>query len=109
MFFFDTIISFTTHFAKLVNLANLGDLSIDGSPIKSANNTFNVIHKDEIQLLFIHYKGHIISNDDLKSLCHLAKKIMNHENLSHLKKFKYWKTYWIDLIKLMLILYILTI
>ena len=84
--FFDYIISYTAHFAKLANLTDLGDLSMDGSPIKSANNTFNVIHKDDAQLLLNYYNGHIISDEDLKSLRYPAKKIMNRSDLSNLKK-----------------------
>ena len=89
--FFEYLITYTVHFAKLVNFTEFEIIDIDGSPIESANNKFNVIHKEDAILLLDYYMGHIISKDDLTNLRLPAKKIMNREDMSNLKKIELLK------------------
>lgn len=70
-------------FANEVDLTEFNHVSVDGSIKKADNNRFNVIHKEDIELLIKYYNGEIISADELNQLRKPAKRFISKENMSY--------------------------
>ena len=54
--------------------------------LKTANNKFNLIHKDDAKTLLDYYLGHRVLNKQLTELRFPAKRLLNREDLSNLQK-----------------------
>ena len=44
-------------FAQIAGFTNFENVSTDGTFVKSANNKFNVVHKDDVEILIDYYSG----------------------------------------------------
>ena len=62
---------------------------MDGTSVKANNNKFNVVHKDDVNILINYYSSKLIDNEELKSLRHPARKFMNRNDMSNKDKLKY--------------------
>ena len=72
----------TLIFSQEVNLTSFNHVSVDGSIKKADNNRFNVIHKDDIEILLDYYEGEFISADELNNLRKPAKKFIIKEDIN---------------------------
>ena len=59
--------------------------------LKTANNKFNLIHKDDAKTLLDYYLGHRVLNKQLTELRFPAKRLLNREDLSNLQKINHLK------------------
>ena len=84
--FFDYFIAYTVQFAIVSGLTDLNTISIDGTPLKAANNKFNVIYENDAKTLLNYYMGFRVTNKQLNKLRFPARRFLNREDLSNLKK-----------------------
>ena len=57
--FFEYLISYTVQFAKISGFTDFENVCADGTFIRSANNKFNVVHRDDVEVLIDYYSGKI--------------------------------------------------
>ena len=65
--FFDYLLSYTVQFAKISDLTNFENISIDSTFLKAANNKFNVIHEDDAKILLNYHLGFRVFKKTIKS------------------------------------------
>ena len=87
--FFDFVLSYTVLYGKIAGFTAYENVSGDGTYSKSANNKFNVIHKDDLEVLIRYYSSLNVDNQELDDLRYPAKKFMNRGNMSNKKKFEH--------------------
>lgn len=84
--YFKILLGCTLIFSQEVNLTTFNHVSVDGSIKKADNNKYNVIHKEDIQLLLDYYEGEILTAQDLHNLRRPAKRFIIKENISREEK-----------------------
>ena len=89
--FFDYLLVYTVQFAKICDFTNFGNISVDSTFIKSPNNKFNVIHKNDAETLLRYYLGHRVLDKELKLLRYPAFRFLIREDLSNLQKINHLK------------------
>ena len=73
--FFEYLISYSVQFAKISGFTNFENICADGTVIQSANNKFNVVHKEDVEILIDYYSGKLVDYEQLGSLRFPARKI----------------------------------
>ena len=89
--FFEYLISYTVQFAKISGFTDFENVCADGTFIRSANNKFNVVHRDDVEVLIDYYSGKLVDWEQLESLRFPARKIINRTDKSNREKLKYLK------------------
>lgn len=84
--FFDFMLSYTVQFAKMAGFTSFENISVDSTMLKAANNKFYVIHEDDAKTLFNYYRGFRVSVKQLQNLRYPARRFLNREDLTNLKK-----------------------
>ena len=108
--FFEYLVSYTVQFSKMSSLTTFHNLSLDSTFAKSNNNKFNVIHKDDVDVLIRHYSSKLVEPEELESLRFPARRFINREDMSNKEKLIHLtKILKRDLMKLELIQYLLMI
>ena len=87
--FFEYLISYSVQFAKISGFTNFENVCVDGTVIQSANNKFNVVHKEDVEILIDYYSGKLVDYEQLESLRFPARKIINRTDKSNKEKLKY--------------------
>ena len=88
-FFFEYFISYTVQFVKIAGFTTFENICADSIFIKSANNKFNVVHKEDVEFLIDYYSSKLVDNEQLDALRFLARKIINRTDMSNKEKLKY--------------------
>ena len=73
--FFDFVLSYTVLYGKIAGFTEYENVSVDSTYSKSTNNKFNVIHKDDLEVLIRYYSSLNVDNQELDDLRYPAKKI----------------------------------
>ena len=68
-------------FANKINLTDFNHVSVDRSIKKADNNRFNVIHKDDTEILIKYYEGDFLSAEELNKLRKPAKRFIIKEDI----------------------------
>lgn len=87
--FFEYLISYTVQFAKIAGFTTFENICADSTFIKSANNKFNVVHKEDVEILIDYYSSKLVDNEQLDALRLPARKIINRTDMSNKEKLKY--------------------
>ena len=87
--FFEYLISYSVQFAKISGFTDFENVCADGTVIQSANNKFNVVHKEDVEILIDYYSGKLVDYEQLGSLRFSARKIINRTDKSNKEKLKY--------------------
>ena len=87
--FFEYLISYTVQFAKIAGFTNFENICADSTVIKSANNKFNVVHKEDVIILIDYYSGKLVDYKQLEGLRFPARKIINRTDKSNKEKLIY--------------------
>ena len=87
--FFEYLISYTVQFAKIVGFTTFENICVDSTFVKSANNKFNVVHKEDVEILIDYYSGKLVDYEQLNALRLPARKIINRTDKSNKEKLKY--------------------
>jgi hypothetical protein len=87
--FFEYLISYSVQFAKISGFTNFENICADGTVIQSANNKFNVVHNEDVEILIDYYSGKLVDYEQLGSLRFPARKIINRTDKSNKEKLKY--------------------
>lgn len=82
------LISYTVQFAQIAGFTKFENVSTDGTFVKSANNKFNVVHKDDVEIID-YYSNKLVDIKLLESLRFPARKILNRQDMSNKQKIKY--------------------
>ena len=86
-------ISYPTLYNSLKSavFTNFENICADSTVIQSANNKFNVVHKEDVEILIDYYSGKLIDYEQLEGLRFPARKIINRTDKSNKEKLKYLK------------------
>ena len=79
--YFKILLGCSLIFANEINLTDFNHVSVDGSIKKADKNHFNVIHKDDIEILIKYYEGDFLSAEELNKLRKPAKKFIVKEDI----------------------------
>ena len=79
--YFKILLGCSLIFANEINLTDFNHVSVDGSIKKADNNRFNVIHKDDIEILIKYYEGDYLSAEELNKLRKPAKRFIVKEDI----------------------------
>ena len=83
-------ISYLTLYNSLKStvFTNFENICADSTVIQSANNKFNVVHKEDVEILIDYYSGKLIDYEQLEGLRFPARKIINRTDKSKKEKLK---------------------
>ena len=83
---FKILLSCTLLFANEVNLTEFEHVSADGTFKKANNNRYNVIHKDDLEILLDYYENKSFDKERLSKLRRPASRFLLKENISNEEK-----------------------
>ena len=84
--FFDYALKFMVQMAFVANLTEFESVSVDSTHKKTANNKFNVLHEDDIEVLIKYYSGLAVSDEELANLRYPAKNFLKSTDISNRRK-----------------------
>ena len=87
--FFEYLVSYTVQFSKISNLTTFHNLSLDSTFAKSNNNKFNVMYKDDVEVLIRYYSSKLVEPEELEALRFPARRFINREDMSNKEKLVY--------------------
>ena len=87
--FFDCVLNYTILFAKIAGFTQYENNLIDSTYQKSTDNKFNVIHKDDVEVLIRYYSSLTVDSEKLDDLRDPAKRFMNRSDMTNRKKLKH--------------------
>ena len=87
--FFEYLIGYSIHLAQIAGFTTFENTCADSTFVKSNNNKFNVVHKNDVKILIDYYSNKLVDMDELEGLRFPARKFINREDLSNKDKLKY--------------------
>lgn len=83
---FDLLVAYTINFARIAGFTGMEHVSFDGTVKKAPNNKFNVVKREDVEVLMRYFKGMYVTRQELLKLCRPAKNILNRLDLSNRQK-----------------------